>query len=102
MNMPKVGDKVWFVPGDNRRDGREITVTKIGKKYFYSDYTKFDIVTWEEVSDYSPGRCFINKDAYERMCAINEHRNELSRLIKYLSDDEVENIYQMLSNRKNK
>lgn len=102
MNMPKVGDKVWFVPGDNRRDGREITVTKIGKKYFYSDYTKFDIVTWEEVSDYSPGRCFISKDVYEKVYIINKYRNELPMLIKYLSDDEVVNLYQMLSSRKNK
>lgn len=102
MNIPKVGDKLWFVPGDNRRDGREITVTKIGKKYFYADYTKFDAASWEEMSDYSPGRCFISKDEYEKVCLTNEHRNELSRLIKYLSDDEVENLYQMLSNRKNK
>ena len=102
MNIPKVGDKVWFVPGLHREDAREITVTKIGKKYFYADYTKFDIVTWEEVSDYSPGRCFINKDAYERTCAIDKYRNELSQLIRYLSDDEVVNLYQMLSNRKNK
>lgn len=102
MSIPKVGDKVWFVPGFHSEDAREITVTKIGKKYFYADYTKFDIVTWEEVSDYSPGRCFINKDAYERMCAINKYRNELSQLIRYLSDDEVVNLYQMLSNRKNK
>lgn len=102
MNIPKVGDKVWFVPGDNRRDGRELTVTKVGKKYFYSNYTKFDAASWEEVSDYSPGRCFINKDAYEKVLLIYQYRNELSRLIKYLSDDEVVNLYQMLSNRKNK
>lgn len=102
MNIPKVGDKVWFVPGDNRRDGRELTVTKVGKKYFYSNYTKFDAASWEEVNDNSPGRCFINKDAYEKVWLIYQYRNELSRLIKYLSDDEVVNLYQMLSNRKNK
>jgi hypothetical protein len=68
--MLTVGQKLWWVYFDSRRvnEGREVTVTKVGRKWAELDNRdRIDVESL--VADgrgYSPdGRCWVSKEAYD-------------------------------------
>lgn len=108
----KVGESVWLLMGRNNNKGsiREVTVTKIGKKYFYVDYsrneTKIEIGTKWTVGDFSL-EVFYTKDSIEyhlKRCVllntiiplfniyqINAYSNEqLEKIIAICKDETVD------------
>ena len=55
MKEPKVGERYYLAPlyaGSDKP--RYITVTKVGRKYFYSETLKFDKETFEHLDDIWP------------------------------------------------
>ena len=75
-SIPKVGDVLVYSDGYGRRDGdpvREVTVTKVGRQYFYVDYRDlaFDRVTGRQRGS---ERGSVHTQAYED---LNEHRSAL-------------------------
>jgi hypothetical protein len=73
-----VGQKLWFVPNDRRYSSRsrEVTIEKIGRKWITlaNNAGRVDMQTLvSDVDGYSPGRCYISKEAWEE----SEGRREL-------------------------
>lgn len=66
MAKLEVGQKLWFVPRHSQ--AREITVTKVGRKWADADGTKGRICleTLGVVEGgYTFGRCVLDREAYE-------------------------------------
>lgn len=68
--MPmREGQTLWYVPADMRwSKPREVTVTKIGRKWAtLGNFGRVDITTmYVDGGDYpSPGRCYLSKEDYE-------------------------------------
>lgn len=68
---PKVGDSVWFVPGDSRiTKAQALTVTKVGRQYIHAEepgrhwtVRRFRIENLREASSYgSGGRLYRSED----------------------------------------
>ena len=100
MGKPKVGQILYSLNVGNAARGRvqkltEVTVTKVGRKYFYaSSYedgkypTKYHVKGWEEATDYSANSLlYENKEGWmlekeaRRICnrisdAFNHGRNQ--------------------------
>lgn len=76
-NKLQVGQKLWYVPTENRRwtqgTGREVQVFKVGRKWAeieernYGKPLRIDVDTLV-ADDYgysSPGRCYLSREHYE-------------------------------------
>lgn len=81
-----VGQTLLYVPNDLRRsEPREVTVTKIGRKWadISGGYNRISITTLD-VDGYgysSPGKCWRSREAYESHKKLCEAWSELRRLI---------------------
>ena len=68
----KVGQKLWLVPGSRHSEPREVTVTKVGRKwayidgYYHSRNTRVDMETLvlDGTIGY-PDHCYLSKKAWE-------------------------------------
>ena len=72
------GETIYSLNIGNAARNREskltpIVVEKVGRKYFFADNTKYQLDTWEEVSDYSP-----SSKLYE---SAKDYEEELERNI---------------------
>ena len=70
-----VGQKLWYVPSYGyRRDGHEVTVEKIGRRWvtLAGNCGRIDKGTlFLDGGQYtSPGRCWLSREAYEESKAI--------------------------------
>ncbi|MCP3680295.1 MAG: hypothetical protein GY782_08620 [Gammaproteobacteria bacterium] len=86
----KVGQKLYFVPFNIRRDGepRAVTITKVGRKWVCLNHPtwkpyRFDKDTMQvDGGDWSsPAKCYLNKEAYESEKKLNNAWAELQDLI---------------------
>lgn len=69
-----VGQKLWFVSSNNRRDEYEITVAKIGRKWIETGRgLRLDKSTlWADGGQYvSPGRAYVSRQAWDEEKALN-------------------------------
>lgn len=86
----KIGDKLWFVQtsyiGEEKGEGKELTITKVGRLYAYSqaEWRLYKIqISNLSVTDersYHDGQCYLSKDAY----VLEKLRQEEWRLLKKL------------------
>lgn len=81
------GQKLWMVHGDSRRSSsQEVTVTKIGRKWATIDFLRYRIDVDTLIIDggkhQSPGRCYVDRVAYE---AERDTRNEWTDLVRRLT-----------------
>lgn len=66
----EVGQKLWLVPDHRRAMGREVTVTKIGRKWasLSGNWDRFDMASGYLDGGYSsPGRVYRNQEEHEAM-----------------------------------
>lgn len=84
----EVGQKLWYVRtsyGTLPIEGREVTITKIGHKWAALDRGthRIDIKTlWVDGAGFaSPGRCWLNREAWEANERILNAWNALRRAI---------------------
>lgn len=86
------GQKLWWVYSSNRRgQPREVTVTKVGRKWAQLDNNcRIDIETLlADGGDYmSPGCCYLSKDIYDSGVALQKAWSEMKRDIQYASTPE--------------
>ena len=85
--IPKVGDTVLVVPLRMRgRAGKKLTVTKIGKKYFYAGETAFEIDSYSNGSwlDKETGYgsmhdclAYVSQDIYEKLLLKQKQIEEI-------------------------
>lgn len=72
----KVGQKLWCVSreryGRIKPDDREVTITKVGRKWAYLDYPSRDEYRIDKSTLFidggeytSPGRCYHSREEYE-------------------------------------
>jgi hypothetical protein len=76
MDKLKIGQELWYVPNNYRRDmkpqGRTVKITKVGRKYAYLDDGRSRIFldthdqSYEvDGGDYtSPGACYLSENHY--------------------------------------
>lgn len=73
MGKLSVGQKLWYVPRDSREvsQSREVTVTKIGRKWAEIDMgwrgSRIDLEDWRvDGGQYSsPGSCYVSRQAWD-------------------------------------
>ena|SRR5437870_168158 len=66
---PAVGDSLWFVPGYRGQQARYVTVTRVGRKYFYADNYTFEIGTGRGKD--TQGCVYPSQQTYEDQNRIN-------------------------------
>lgn len=82
------GQTLFYVDS-NLRHTREVIVTEVGRKYFYTcNKCKWLKETWEEVTDYSKGTLYSSRAEYETKVAL---RNGYRDLIIKLRDNQYKN-----------
>ena len=82
-----VGQRLLYVPAQNRGPPREVTVTRVGRKWFEANgvYSRISIETlWVDGGQYgSPGRCWLSAESYEaeksRQAAWSEFKSLMDR-----------------------
>lgn len=102
MKEPKVGETYYCVFNDTRREAKYITVDRVGRKYFYSNYLKFDKETFiEDNGQYSPScRLYDDKEQYELKVKVNEYcRLIRDSLYRKMTDEEIIELYEKLKDR---
>lgn len=102
MKEPKVGERYYLVPryeGDDTP--RYITVTKVGKKYFYSEDLKFDKETFKHIDDIWPRYSLYDtkEDYFTEKKAQYCWRLIADRLHIKMSHQEIIELYNKLENR---
>lgn len=79
----KVGQKLWLQSSVRYLLSREVTVTKVGRKWAYIDNERYRID--KETLDIdgdgycSPGKCYHSKDEYEALLALYDRWRGLSK-----------------------
>lgn len=91
MNAPTpekvvIGQKLWYVPRELRRaDPREVTVTKVGRKWadVSGGHGRINVETLEvDGRGYSsPGKCWRSREEYEAYDALCKAWDELRTLL---------------------
>ncbi len=87
MDKPNVGDVLWLVPTSRHSKSREITVTKVGRKWAYYgegwQRDRFDISTGcvDGGGCSSAGRVYASRDEHEKRIAAGEAWDRLRRLV---------------------
>lgn len=69
----QVGDKLFFVPSHRHSQPLEVSVLKVGRKWIeLSNFHRVDVETLRaDGGKYtSPGRCYLNKEAYETQLSL--------------------------------
>ncbi len=69
----KVGDVLWYQPMDTRYAGREITVTKVGRKYAYFEHWNrfgLDNGLHRSAGNSTRGRVYANKSIREAEASL--------------------------------
>lgn len=65
----KVGQELWFVPSNSRRDKPEaVTIEKIGRKWAHigsAGRVNLETLVVDGGVHSSPGRCWLNREAWE-------------------------------------
>lgn len=108
LRRPEVGEKLWFATNrmaTNYIHDREVTVDKVGNKYFYADGMRFEIDTWMESDEKgiaSCGACFNTKEEWEKNVRANEYKGKICNMLGLFSDDEIIELFGILSERKNR
>lgn len=112
MKKPNVGDKLYMVwIGDRRykQSNREVTVTKVGRKYFYvdDDNTQFDLEDWKSTWEFggSDWECYESKQAYDdhaELVKLNDKfRDRFSRYGKpNITLDQARRIMEIINENK--
>lgn len=97
----KVGDTLFYVPSDRREYRKEVTVTKVGRNYFYCGDMKGDLENLHLVREYgSGGRFYLSKEDYEREVSKNAKMRKVLDLVAYNRDkvsfEDAESVYSIL------
>lgn len=81
------GQKLWWVYSSNRRgQPREVTITKVGRKWAQLDNDKrIDLETLvADAGQYSPsGCCYLSREEYEQAEALAKAWSNLKRDLQY-------------------
>lgn len=102
MKEPKVGETYYCVFNDRMRLPENITVDKIGGKYFYCGYLKFNKNTFiQDNGKYSPFcSLYENKEQYELKLKATEYWMLIrDRLYRKMSNEEIIELYDKLKDR---
>lgn len=102
MKEPKIGETYYCVFYDKRYEPKYITVDKVGRKYFYSSYLKFDKETFiEDNGQYSPScQLYDNKEQYELVLKARKCWQIIEdRLYRKMSYEEIIELYNKLKDR---
>lgn len=106
LYKPEVDEKLWFATNrltTNYINDREVTVEKVGSKYFYADGMRFEIDTWCESDERgfsSCGACFRTKEEWEKNIRATEYRGKICNMLNLLSDEETIELFEKLNERK--
>lgn len=92
MSTYKVGQQLWFVRAYGSEKGCLVTITKVGHKYLTLDhgnpYYRLDPTTL--IADgrgyNSPGRAYLNEQAYIDECEHMEAVTKLKRVVQSFSN----------------
>ena len=82
----EVGQELWYVPSDTRREAKAVIVTKVGRKWATLDnHNRVDMETMDvDGGNYSsPGTCYLDRKAYEEQCRANKLFMEFYRKLGY-------------------
>lgn len=102
MKEPKVGEMYYCVFNDKRNLPKTIKVNKVGRKYFYADYLKFDKETFiEDNGQYSPScRLYDNEEEYNLYLKAKKCWIEIiDRLHVKMTSEEIIELYNKLKDR---
>lgn len=102
MEEPKVGETYYCVYNDTRYEPKYITVDKVGRKYFYAGWLKFDKETFiEDNGQCNPScRLYDNKEQYELKLKVRTcWRLIRDSLYRKMTDEETIELYEKLKDR---
>jgi hypothetical protein len=103
MNKPKVGQVIYYVPfvhsnNRTRTPARELTVTKVGNKYFEceSNRSRFRISDWVEDFGHYSGRAYLSaahhEEALRRIATWRQFHDAIRHEYRAPEDISTENI----------
>lgn len=106
-----VGQALWYVPSEGIGGPREVTITKIGRKWaqLSGNHGRMDIKSYwiDGGQDTSPGRCWISKEVYEAELSRQKAWIVLYEMVwpKYrapdgISTDAINSMIELLSRMK--
>lgn len=105
MKKPRIGETYYYVPYDIRHEEKELVVTKVGRKYFYTDLGHtFKINSFvEECGCYSPrGRLYDSKQSYDFSICVEKHRDELRKMIGLLRGEDILEVHMLVESKINR
>lgn len=104
---PEVGMEVFIVSVWGRRPPFNANISRIGKKYFYvkfGGWTEFKYhidSKYEYSGEYSSSsRCYKSEADYKKECELIEMRREIEHNIQYLTDEQVEIVFNWIKDAK--
>lgn len=84
MKKPAIGDVLWCV---QHGIGRTLTVTKVGRTFFYCGPRRFFLDTWRE--EFSPAHVYESPEAYERVRALQEKLREFHTAVRFMRAETI-------------
>jgi hypothetical protein len=83
----KVGQKLWFNSSVRYYTSREVTVTKVGRRWAYISANRLRIDKETLVVDgdgySSPGRCYLSRDEHEAEVAVRAAWRDLQHKVSH-------------------
>lgn len=99
MKQPKVGETYFFVDlCSYLRGNRYVTVTKVGRKYFYADDMRFRISDgYEDSGEFCMrGRVYDDEADYQLCMRAAECKLEIPTIMLKLSAEDVIDVYEYI------
>lgn len=84
----KIGDRLWYVPGNRNGSPRHVTVLSVGRKWAdIGGGTRISIETLKaDGGKYtSPGTCYPSKEEYEAEQALDRAWRRFENMVRYSS-----------------
>lgn len=100
----KVGVQVYVISRDGRVRSGLATITKIGKKYFYTDYYRNVSFSIEKLEGGEKGYgisyyVFQSKESYDLYIEMIRRRNVLKEKVHLFTDSEINELYNIVIQR---
>ena len=102
---PEEGMEVFIVPNDTRYKPRVETITKVARKYFYTQgyCTRYFIETKNEDNGgnrFSLSHCYRSEDDYRRVLEIREKKLIIAQSVYKLTGEQIDMVYEWIMAKK--